>query len=75
MKALPAPLATFAADYDCNTYGSGKYDTTHCASTSAVGAPDTGVMGVIGSPYLIGGVLLVAIAVVLAVRQLRAKKQ
>lgn len=75
MYKMSTPLTHFAADFDCNAYGSGTYDNSTCATAEPVGAPDTGVMGVIQNPFMIGGVLLVIVAVVLAIRTLRRPKK
>ena len=63
-----------AASYDCNTYGSGTYDNASCAT-----ATDTGNGGLVATGEnmtagLIGGVLLIALAIVLFVRLRRSKK-
>ncbi len=73
MNTSVRPIYTFAADFDCGTYGSGNYNE-ECTPTQATGTPDTGVVALVGAPYFIlGGVLLVA-AIVLAVLMQKRKK-
>ena len=54
-----------AATYNCDAYGEGSYNENNC-STSTVGSPDTGIGAAVGTPYFIGGAVLIVLAVVLA---------
>jgi hypothetical protein len=65
-------LKQFAADYDCNAYGSGDYNNSTCATSSGGGLSDTGTNVM---PALVGGVLLVTIALAIIVRMIVKKKR
>ena len=60
-----------AASYDCTAYGSGNYNNTSCTTATDSGLVPTGENITVG---LIGGLLLVAIAVVMLIRLRRSKK-
>ena len=62
----------FAANYDCSAYGVGDYNSDACATTGTSGSlSDTGTAVL---PALIGGVLLVAVAVAILIRLVIKKK-
>lgn len=55
-----------ASTYGCDTYGAGAYGENSCETTT-VGAPNTGFFGQNEQTlYLVGGVLLIVIAIVTA---------
>lgn len=62
----------FAADYDCTAYGSGDYNNSTCATGTSGGLSDTGTNTI---PVLVGGVLLVAVAIAILVRLVIKKKR
>ena len=62
----------FAANYDCNAYGAGNYDAATCTTSSdSGGLLPTGDNMAVG---LVGGILLIVIAVVLFITTRRSKK-
>ncbi len=67
-------LIYFAADYDCDAYGAGNFNSDECATQTA-GTPDTGVVALTGSPYFVVGAVLLVAAIVFGVLMLRSKKR
>lgn len=72
-------LTLFAANYDCNTYGSGTYNNTNCSTGGESPAPnpngglaDTGYNIII--PVALGLALIIA-GIILAVKRLARKKR
>lgn len=76
-------LTTFAANYDCNTYGAGTYNETNCGTTTdpstdtptnpiGGGLADTGYNIII--PVALGLALIIAGIILLVKRLARRKK-
>ena len=72
-------IKQFAVTYGCGTYGSGSYDTnTVCSTTTNSGSnsggalPETGQSIIYG---LVGGIILIAIAIALFVSSRRNKRK
>lgn len=68
-------LKQVAAVYDCGTYGAGSYsDGEECLTTSASGQsllPSTGTSVAVG---IVGGVLLIAVAIVILFKMRKKQK-
>ncbi|MGB4761744.1 MAG: hypothetical protein WBP12_00105 [Candidatus Saccharimonas sp.] len=63
----------FAANYDCNAYGTGDYNNDICATTSTNGGlSNTGEAFI---PALAGGILLIVIAAAVLFRMLYKKRK
>ncbi len=63
----------FAANYDCSAYGAGDYNSDTCATTGTDG--NLSNTGTAVLPALVGGVLLVAVAIAILVRLIIKKKR
>lgn len=72
MNTQSHPLYYFAAEFDCDTYGAGTYNSTDCQTTA--GSPDTGLGNSLGTPYFVIGTVLLIAAIVLAVLMVRKKR-
>ncbi len=69
-KTMNVFYKQFAAEYNCAAYGSGSYNSNeNCQTTTDGGAlADTGTSVAVG---ITGGVLLIAVAVVILVKSRR----
>lgn len=66
----------FAATYSCGAYGAGNYQES-CTTAGAPGAPDTGFFSQSNISLfsgVIGGVLLIAVAVALMLKKKKTTK-
>ena len=74
-------IKQFAVTYGCGTYGSGSYDTNTVCSTTTNGGSgnnNTGSLPATGQNIiygLVGGILLIAIAVALFISSRRNRRK
>jgi LPXTG-motif cell wall-anchored protein len=71
-------IKQFAVTYGCGTYGSGSYDTNTVCSTTTSSSNNSGSLPATGQNIiygLVGGILLIAIAVALFISARRNKRK
>jgi len=72
-------IKQFAVTYGCGTYGSGSYNSnTSCTTTTGGGNNNNGTLPATGQNIiygLVGGVLLIAIAVALFISSRRRNRK